>query len=319
MLPLILLSQEVRDVSFKQVGKKIHIYYDLVGDGVYSTDVYCSEDGGTTWGKPLVHVSGDVWKNQKPGVNKEVVWDVLKERENLMGEILFKIKVENVYEIDMVFVKGGTFTMGSPTSEAFKFGDETQHLVTLSDFYIGKYEVTQKQWKEIMGSNPSAFSGCDNCPVEQVSWNDVQEFIKKLNQKTGKNYRLPTEAEWEFAARGGNQSKGTIYSGSNNIDEVAWDNNNSGNKSHPVGMKKANELGLYDMSGNVWEWCNDWYEEYPSGSQTNPKGPSSGTLRVLRGGSWDYRTQFCRSARRNNFNPDKHVNYFGFRMAASAP
>ena len=172
--------------------------------------------------------------------------------------------------------------------------EKPAHQVTLSDFYIGKYEVSQKQWKTIMGSNPSYFSNCDNCPVEQVSWNDIQEFIKKLNQKTGKSYRLPTEAEWEYAARGGAQSRGYKYSGSNNLGDVGWYGENSGNKTHPVGQKKANELGIYDMSGNVWEWCNDRYGSYSSSSQQNPQGSNSGTNRILRGGSWSRNAKCCR-------------------------
>jgi formylglycine-generating enzyme len=200
--------------------------------------------------------------------------------------------------------------------------------VTISDFYIGKYEVTQKQWRAVMGtstdfgsaqsaslSDPSNFKGCDDCPVERVSWNDIQEFIKTLNQKTGKKYRLPTEAEWEFAARGGSAGSPTRYSGSNNIDEVAWYDKNSGSKTNPVGRKKANELGLFDMSGNVWEWCSDWYGSYSSGSQTNPQGPSSGSGRVLRGGGWFSYAQYCRVSIRSYGAPGYRGNYRGFRLA----
>jgi formylglycine-generating enzyme required for sulfatase activity len=201
--------------------------------------------------------------------------------------------------IDMVFVKGGTFTMGPTEEENRQSWEEPQHKVTLDDFSIGKYEVTQKQWTSIMGSNPSNFKG-DNLPVEQVSWNDVQEFIVKLNLKTGKSYRLPTEAEWEYAARGGSTTSSgsstspTHYSGSNNIDEEAWYSNNSEKKTHPVGQKKANALGIYDMTGNVMEWCSDWFNRYSSGSQFNPQGPSSGGIRVFRGGWWGVESKRCR-------------------------
>jgi formylglycine-generating enzyme required for sulfatase activity len=176
----------------------------------------------------------------------------------------------NTAGIEMVLVQGGTFTMGSNSGDS---DEKPLHQVTLSDFYIGKYEVTQKQWREIMGNNPSHFNG-DERPVEYVSWNDAQEFIRKLNAKTGQKYRLPTEAEWEYAACGGQQSRGYTYSGSNDINAVAWYGNNSNNKTHAVGQKQANELGLHDMSGNVWEWCGDWYDNYSSGAQTNPAGPA---------------------------------------------
>ena len=164
-----------------------------------------------------------------------------------------------------------------------------------------------------MGSNPSKFKG-DNLPVEQVSWNDIQEFITKLNTMTGKTFRLPTEAEWEYAARGGNKSKGYKYSGSNTLDNVAWYTNNSSSKTHPVGQKQPNELGLYDMSGNVWEWCQDWYGSYSSSSQTNPTGPSSGSYRVLRGGSWYHFARICRVSYRLNSDPDDRYNLNGFRL-----
>jgi formylglycine-generating enzyme required for sulfatase activity len=165
-----------------------------------------------------------------------------------------------------------------------------------------------------MGSNPSYFKG-DNLPVEKVSWNDCQEFIRKLNGLTGKNFRLPTEAEWEYAARGGNRSGGTEYAGSNSIGSVAWYTENSGRKTHTVKGKSPNELGLYDMSGNVWEWCSDWYGDYDSGSQTNPKGPSIGSYRVLRGGGWYGSARYCRVSGRDCYAPSLWINFIGFRLA----
>ncbi len=214
----------------------------------------------------------------------------------------------------MVFVPGGSFQMGSDDGED---DEKPVHTVQLDDFYIGKYEVTQKQWREVMGENPSSFQGCDDCPVEQVSWNDVQEFIQKLNAQTGQNYRLPTEAEWEYAARGGQKSQGYQYAGSNNIDEVAWYDGNSGRKTHPVGQKRPNELGLYDMSGNVREWCSDWYgsDYYASSPEFNPRGPASGSSRVVRGGSWRYLSEVCRVAYRNNFLPEDGFNLLGLRLS----
>ena len=182
----------------------------------------------------------------------------------------------------MIAVKGGTFQIGS---EDGPYWEKPVHQVTLSDYYIGETEVTQMLWVAVMLSNPSEHTFYYN-PVENVSWDDCQTFIAKLNQLTGKNFRLPTEAEWEYAAKGGQKSKGYIYSGSNNIDEVAWYGDNSGGESHMVKTKKANELGIYDMSGNVWEWCADWEADYPSEPQTNPTGPSTGYDRVYRGGGW---------------------------------
>jgi formylglycine-generating enzyme required for sulfatase activity len=230
----------------------------------------------------------------------------------------------------MVFVQGGTFSMGC-TSDQGDFCTSAEipvHKVTVSDFYIGKYEVTQAQWRAVMGSDPPNLNntGCDECPVEKVSWDDVQEFIKKLNAKTGKKYRLPTEAEWEYAARGGNQSKGYKYSGSNDIDEVAWyyDNhrkNQYGAKgtTHPVGTKKPNELGIYDMTGNVGEWCQDWHghEYYKDSPSINPQGPASATSRSVRGGGWATSPKFSRIAYRTGINPNRTESNDGFRLACS--
>mgnify|MGYP004525129719 CR=1 FL=1 len=189
---------------------------------------------------------------------------------------------------DMVYVQGGTFTMGRTSSKAYwnDDSDKPAHQVTVSSFYICRYEVTQQLWKAFMGTNPS-WTKADNMPVEWVSWVTAQKFIQKLNAYSGKRFRLPTEAEWEFAARGGNRSHNYLYSGSDDINEVAWWQDNSGGKLHPVGTKRPNELGLYDMTGNAREWCADWQERYPSTAQTNPKGPQSGRWRVMRGGSKD--------------------------------
>ena len=227
-----------------------------------------------------------------------------------------KVSLDDIMR-NMVYVEGGTFTMGA-TSEQKKPDDDEKptHRVSLSSFYIGKYEVTQALWKAVMGSNPSRFEG-DNLPVERVSWNDCQTFLRKLNAMTGKNFRLPTEAEWEFSARGGNLSRGYQYSGSKKIDDVAWYRNNSGSKTHNVGTKAPNELGIYDMSGNVWEWCQDWYGDYHGYSQTNPTGPSCGANRVYRGGSWGSGAWLCRVAFRDNYTPGSRGNGLGLRLALS--
>ena len=206
---------------------------------------------------------------------------------------------------NMMYVSGGAFTMGATSEQdSDAFNDEKPtHSVTLSSYYICKYEVTQALWRAVMGSNPSKFKG-DNLPVEQVSWDDCQTFINRLNSYTGRNFRLPTEAEWEFAARGGNYSRHYKYSGSNYIGDVAWYGDFSDDKrTHPVGTKQPNELGLYDMSGNVYEWCSDWYGSYSSYSQSNPTGPNSGSFRVIRGGSWIIIARGCRSSIRGNNEP----------------
>lgn len=217
--------------------------------------------------------------------------------------------------IDMVFVEGGMFRMGA-TEEQVEDAMEDEYPVqsiTLSDFYIGKYEVTQELWETVMGNNPSRFYGA-NRPVECVSWIECQEFIERVNKVTGKTYRLPTEAEWEYAARGGNRSNVYKYSGSNDISEVAWFGENSLLETHVVGKKKANELGIYDMSGNVYEWCSDWYGNYSSGEQTDPQGPATGSYRVYRGGSWGNFAKYCRVSDRSSFPPDYKDDILGFRL-----
>lgn len=216
----------------------------------------------------------------------------------------------------MVKVNGGTFTMGATREQGLAAEDDEKplHRVTLSNFYIGETEVNQELWTAVMGSNPSNWSGA-KLPVEDVSLGHCQEFLHKLNLLTGMSFRLPTEAEWEFAARGGNKSRGYKYSGSNNVGAVAWYNANSGDKTHIVATKQANELGLYDMSGNVWEWCHDWYDNYIGSSQTNPTGPNSGTLCVLRGGSLGTEGVDCRVTHRDFWHTYDYGYDVGFRLA----
>jgi sulfatase modifying factor 1 len=210
-------------------------------------------------------------------------------------------------EPEMVFVEGGVFQM----AENYK--------VSLSDFSIGKYPIKQAEWKAVMGNNPSHFKEYVKCPVENVRWDDVQVFLKILNENTGKKYRMPTEAEWEFAARGSNQSNGLAYSGNNNIDKVAWYMGNSCSQLHPVGAKKANEIGIHDMSGNVWEWCSDWYGSYKNTGEVvvNPTGSDKGSDRVLRGGSWNDPSEWCRVSYRRGYIPDNRSPIIGFRVALS--
>ena len=311
-------AQNVSNITAMQEERKIIVSYDL-----YQTadiTLYVSTDGGKTY-QQLNSVRGDVGKNISAG-HKTIVWDVLSERESLKGDnIVFKVEAQainadltftvNGVTFKMIYVKGGTFTMGC--TGGCKLDEIPAHRVTLSDYWIGEIEVTQALWKAVMGNNPSYFKG-DNLPVERVSWNDCHTFINKLNQLTGKHYRLPTEAEWEYAARGGNRSHENEYAGSYSIEKVAWYSENSGSKTHIVATKGRNELGLYDMSGNVYEWCEDWYGPYSNESQTNPIGPSSGVNRVLRGGSFKFSEARCRVFARNFHYPEYSDGYYGFRL-----
>lgn len=218
----------------------------------------------------------------------------------------------------MVALQGGTFTIGATSEQGGDAWDceKPAHRVTLSDYYIGQTEVTQALWQAVMGSNPSNFKG-SNLPVEMVSWNDCQQFITKLNQLTGRKFRLPTEAEWEYAARGGNKSHGYKYSGGNTLTEVAWYDGNSGFKTHPIAQKQANELGIYDMTGNVWEWCQDWYDEryYGKSPSNNPYNNTSASYRVIRGGCWNFKDRLCRVSYRDGYPPDNTDYRIGLRIA----
>lgn len=214
-----------------------------------------------------------------------------------------------------VFVQGGTFTMGNNGTEG-NDDEQPRHKVKIADFYIGETEITQAQWVSVMGKNPSLFSGCDSCPVENVSWSDVQRFLKKINKGTkGVVYRLPSEAEWEYAAMGGQKSNHYRFAGSNNLDALGWYKNNADAKTHAVKTKLPNELGLYDMNGNVGEWCIDWVSPYKDYEQNNPTGKMSGLYKIYRGGSWDQSAVDCRNKSRHNLKPDdKGEGKIGFRL-----
>lgn len=217
-------------------------------------------------------------------------------------------------EPEMVLIQGGTFYMGSDNG----INDELPiHKVSVSSFKMGKYEVSQAQWKAVMVTNPSKFKTCAACPVENVSWFDVQEYLKKLNKSTGKKYRLPTEAEYEYAVRGGIKSKNFMYSGSNSVESVSWYKDNSKGKTQPCGTKKPNELGIFDMSGNVREWCSDWYNNvyYAHSKTKNPTGSKSGTEKVCRGGSWS--SIYEAITTRGEPKPDTRSDFLGFRIVVS--
>lgn len=337
LLAITCQAQQLTNARFQVQGNEIEVRYDLLNvpqGQTFEVSLLYSTDGGKTWQTPR-STSGDIGSQQSGGSNKRIVWKVQKDLpEGLHNSLGFKVKAASTagggkrggkkksFEPEMVFVKGGTFEMGSTDGE-----DDEKHVhsVTLDDFYIGKYEVTQAQWRAVMGSDPPELNNknCDQCPVESVSWNDVQEFLKKLNEQTGKNYMLPTEAEWEYAARGGNKSKGYKYAGSNNIGKVAWHSGNCkqnkhGDKgtTHPVGKKRANKLGLYDMSGNVWEWCSDWYgSDYYKSPANNPQGPDTRYTRVVRGGSLLLNSKECRVSNRSDYYPVNRLSDYGFRVS----
>ena len=230
-----------------------------------------------------------------------------------------EIVTANGVSFTMVKIDGGKFTMGATKeqgNDAFE-DEKPAHEVILPDFWIGETVVTQELWWAVMGSNPSYFQTSPRNPVEQITWNDCLEFINKLNRLTGKNFRMPTEAEWEYAARGGQESKGFKYAGGDALEEVAWTDENSQSVTHPVAQKKSNELGLYDMSGNVWEWCKDWKGPYSLEVESNPQGPSSGTGRIYRGGSWNSSAWNCRVSYRNRNAETYRSSYLGIRLVMS--
>jgi len=239
-------------------------------------------------------------------------------------------EITNSIGIKLVLIPKGTFMMGSPASEERRVGNETQHEVTISkDYYLGVTEVTQGQYEKVMGKNPSRFQGDNlredstNHPVEQVSWGDAVDFCKKLSdlteeKKAGRVYRLPTEAEWEYACRAGSKSAYSFGESSKSLGDYAWCGENSNLQTHPVGEKMANAWGLYDMHGNVWEWCSDWYGGYDNNSVSDPVGSREGSFRVIRGGSWLDDAAYCQSAIRYRIDPSSRSIIIGFRLALSS-
>ncbi|MDX2284268.1 MAG: formylglycine-generating enzyme family protein [Bacteroidia bacterium] len=234
---------------------------------------------------------------------------------------IFTETLPSGFAFRMIGVEGGTFRMGLPEGAEGAYGDEhPDHEVLVPPFSLGEYPVTQGLWLAVMGGkNPSYFPGLDR-PAEQVSWEDAQAFIAKLNGLTGRGYRLPSEAEWEYAARGGARSEGYLYAGSDKLKEAGWYDENSGGETHPVGQKLPNELGLYDMSGNVWEWCeDDWHDTYtnaPADGSAWVEAGRTGLLRVLRGGSWGLDARLCRVSYRDPLSPGRRDHSLGFRLAA---
>ncbi len=304
--------QTITNLQQKIENGRIVVTYDLQGKPgeSYNINLTVKKEGDSIIPKVIAGDLTDV----SLGTHKVIWWEPVLENRSLTGWHITLTAEKSLF--NTVYIPGGTFEMGcgSWTSDC-QDDEKPVHTVTVSSFYMSSTEVTQELWVSIMGTNPSNFKG-DDLPVESVSWNDIQEFLKRLNSQTGQYYRLPTEAEWEYAARSGGKKE--KFAGTNsNLDDYAWYGDNSGSKTHPVGQKIPNGLGLYDMSGNVWEWCSDWYDGnyYKTSPDKDPKGAYSGSYRVLRGGSWSFIDYVCRSSDRFWFNPDYRFNYNGFRFA----
>ena len=292
------LSEKVYEISQKPKNER-KPFYNRLASQFAEGNYFSLEFGLKVVGSLVTGLTGEVLEGAQPESRNRI------------------IQVGNV-QFEMVHVEGGTFRMGATEEQGRDAWDNGKpvHRVTLASYLIGKHEVTQALWEEVMGCNPSKNKQGGDYPVENVSWFDCQEFIGKLNARTGMRFRLPREAEWEYAARGGDRSKGYKYAGSNNLNEAGWYGDNS-RHTHPVGEKKPNELGLYDMSGNVWEWCQDWYGDYMEESQTNPTGLQSGRIRVLRGGSYWNDARSCRVSFRLGGDPGRWNGGHGLRLVLS--
>lgn len=324
-------SGAVDDVEISRLGKQFGVQYVCVADiaeafgkqyvstrliNVENAEVVgtANEYSEMNSMEELIRVS-NVLKAQLLGNGIEGSYPTGGNSYTQRGASTITITVGNV-SFEMVKVEAGSFIMGCTSEQSGECGSDESpyHRVTISsDYYIGKFEVTQELYEAVMGINPSNWKSFDR-PVENVSWNDAQEFCAELSRMTGRRFALPTEAEWEYAARGGKKSTGAKYSGSFSVANVAWYNENSGGQTHPVGKLRPNELGIYDMSGNVYEWCLDWYGNYGSMSQTDPVGPASGSDRVLRGGCWGHSAKGCRVAFRSISSPGDRRNLSGFRV-----
>lgn len=299
-----IVGQTYKNVRAKQDGLSITVQYDMAGK-LYRGDqvsLTYSLDNGNSY-SVINNAEGDIGANVLPGKNNEINW-LLIDKDFIIGKII-NFRLVTVPE-GMVYVDGGSFTrMGIDDKKK----EKTEHSITLGSFLMDETEVTQREYRHVMGKYASDYTGCMECPVENVSWFDAVAYARKIGK------RLPTEAEWEYAARGGIKGEsGHLYSGSNKLDDVAWYLANTENK-QPVGKKEPNAIGLYDMSGNVWEWCADWYHNdyFQIADTNNPQGPEYGTEKVVRGGSWFSNDVFCNVSRRYKLKPDYRDTNFGFR------
>lgn len=317
-------AQEITNVSFARDAQHLTINYTL--DKPTAIRVRVSTDGGQSYSAPLQNLSGDVGRDIQPGERQIIAYDLIEIRGIDDASLRFIVEIDDgSVEIrhggevlKMMPVEGGTFKMGCTRKGVAKHSYDAElpvHSVTVNSFYMASCEVTQRLWVAVMGENPSRWQSSDQLPVEQVSWNDVQIFIARLSQLTGYRFRLPTEAEWEYAARGGNRTNDYVYPGTDgDLGSYAWYGSNSSNVTHPVGSKKPNELGLFDMGGNVSEWCADWMAFYDAAPQQSPRGPKHGENRILRGGSINSPSWGCTVSDRSWYLPDHSFGCYGFRL-----
>jgi formylglycine-generating enzyme required for sulfatase activity len=330
------VAQNVTNVSFQRRDKEVVITYSL--DKKSDIRFQVSTDEGKHWSRYIENFSGDAGKNIEPGKKKIMIYDLPELRavpyvlDTMLGisegDTMIHFRVEpddgsvdievNNVPFRMMLVPGGSFTMGCTRPGAVKHtydASSPTHQVKLDTFYMSRYEVTQRLWMAVMDSNPSLWRSNDSLPVEQVSYNEAQIFIARLSQITGYRFRMPTEAEWEYAARGGQKSHGYVFPGCDGAPgAVAWYGMNSDNHTHPVGRKKPNELGIYDMAGNVWEWCSDWFSDYTAEAQDNPRGPKNGENRILRGGCMNSPSWGCAVHDRSWYLPDHGYGFHGLRL-----
>ena len=298
------MSQSFSNVRAKQDGLSITIQYDMSGKLFRGDKIALtySIDNGKNY-SIIKDAEGDLGSNVLPGKNNEINW-LLIDKDFIIGKII-NFRIVAIPD-GMVYVDGGQFTRIGIND---KKKEKTEHSITIGSFLMDETEVTQREYRHVMGKYASDYTGCMECPVENVSWFDAMEYARMIGK------RLPTEAEWEFAARGGARANHVYeYSGSNKIDDVAWYLSNTESK-QPVGKKKPNAIGLYDMSGNVWEWCSDWFHDdyFQIAKNENPQGPDYGTEKVVRGGSWFSNEVFCNVSRRYKLKPDYRDTNFGFR------
>jgi formylglycine-generating enzyme required for sulfatase activity len=316
---------EVKNVIAAQNFNDIIVSYDLLSENAsqkFTVELYCSTNGGIVFGDPLNTVEGDVGFNISPGEGKKITWDVLEEvNQFVYDDVVFKVKATaNAGGIvDLVLIEGGSFIMGNENGQE---DEKPEHEVQLSNFYISKYEITVKQYEEFCKKSgkempESNSEWLDDHPMTYISWEDAKEYCSWLSEMTGEKYRLPTEAEWEYVAKGGIHGSSNTEPSKNEIDNYAWHKGNTGGYAHyEVGKLKPNDLGIYDIIGNVWEWCEDWYGKtyYAYAPGFNPPGPPRGKTKVARGGSWREPGDIITETYRFYQSPTSRTNYVGLRV-----